>query len=367
MLITHDLALGGLQQVVFNICRTIDRSRFNVSVLCLNERGAFAQDIEALDIPVYLLPQKESGVNYTAFLDIAKVLRKHQIEIIHTHNTQPFVEGTIAGLLANVKTMIHTDHARIFPDKFRYMFAEWVVSHFHYRVVGCSEHTTNNLRHYEKISRKKLITIDNGIDESRFDVQVDAAILKKSLGIKKSGLIVGLASRLSAEKGVDSLVKAMPQILASFADATLLVAGEGDELENLEEQTRELGLENDIVFCGVRKDIPQLLQIIDVYVLPSYSEGLPMALLEAMASRKAIVATNVGGMPNAITNGECGEIVPPHDPSTLADAIVSLLHDQDRRIEYGRAARERFEALYSARIMTEKYQLLYEKHANLIR
>ena len=116
MIITHDLAIGGLQQVVVNLCRTINRDKFDVSVLCLRTLGEFVPEVEKLGIKVFFLPQKK-GTDYFSFLGVAKILRREKIEVIHTHNTQPFIDGTIGALLSGVKTIVHTDHARSFPIK----------------------------------------------------------------------------------------------------------------------------------------------------------------------------------------------------------------------------------------------------------
>ena len=123
MQITHDLAIGGLQQVVVNLCRTINRDKFDVFVLCLRAMGEFVPEVEKSGIKVFFLPQKK-GTDYFSFLKVAKILRREKIDVIHTHNTQPFIDGTIGALFSGVKTIIHTDHARAFPDKKRYMFAD---------------------------------------------------------------------------------------------------------------------------------------------------------------------------------------------------------------------------------------------------
>ncbi|MDH5572202.1 MAG: glycosyltransferase, partial [Gammaproteobacteria bacterium] len=198
MQITHDLAIGGLQQVIVNICRTIDRELFDVSVLCLRDLGEFVPYVEELGIKVIFLPQKENGAtDYLSFLKVAKILKDEKIDIIHTHNTNPFIDGTIGALLSGVKTIIHTDHARVFPDKKRYMFAEWLMSNFAYKIVGVSEHTTNNLNKYEKISRAKLVTIPNGIDGTVYDINIDIEQIKQELGIKNGGPVIGLGVRLT--------------------------------------------------------------------------------------------------------------------------------------------------------------------------
>ena len=157
MQITHDLAIGGLQRVVATICRAVDRESFDVQVLCLRALGPFAKDIEQLGISVTLLRQT-GRTDYASFLKVARILRSQRIDVIHTHNTQPFVDGTLGALLAGVRTIVHTDHARTFPDKRRYMLAERVVSRFAYRVVGVSDDTCANLARYEKIPRHKLQT-----------------------------------------------------------------------------------------------------------------------------------------------------------------------------------------------------------------
>jgi len=112
MQITHDLAIGGLQQVVVNICRTIDRQQFDISVLCLRKRGEFAPEVESLGVKVFCLPQKENATDYFSFLIVARILREQNVKVIHTHNTQPFFDGAMAGLISGVKTIVHTDHVR---------------------------------------------------------------------------------------------------------------------------------------------------------------------------------------------------------------------------------------------------------------
>lgn len=361
MHITHDLDLGGLQQVVYNICRTIDRSHFEIFVLCLREKGCFAEDVEALGIPVYLLEQKTNGVDYFAFLKVARLFKSLQIDVIHTHNTQPFFDGTLGAVLAGIKTIIHTDHARSFPDKMRYMIAEWAVSHFAYKVVGCSEHTSQQLIKYEKISPRKIVTIPNGIDASRFEITIDKKAKREELGISMEGLIIGLAVRLSDQKGITYLLQAMPDILQRHPNTTLLIAGDGELKETLQQEAKALDIAAHVVFCGPRKDIPELLKLFDVYVLPSKWEGLPMIILEAMAAECPIVATNVGGNASAVIDGETGALVPPQEPLALSHAIVQLLDSEHLRQRYAVAGKALFEKKFSASIMTRQYERLYQR------
>lgn len=357
--ITHDLDLGGLQQVIYNLCRTLDRSRFDISVLCLREKGLFANDVEALGIPVYLLEQKERGADYFAFRKVAKLLRELRIDVIHTHNTQPFFDGTMAAMLAGVRTVIHTDHARAFPDKLRYMVAEWAMALYAYRVVGCSEHTSRQLRRYEKIPERKIVTIPNGIDGSRFELTIDRQAKRRELGIHEQGSVIGLAVRLSDQKGITFLLQAMPRILAKHPDTTLLIAGDGDLRMDLEREAQELGIASRVKFCGPRKDIPELLKLLDFYVLPSKWEGLPMVILEAMAAGCPVVATDVGGNSTAVVNGVTGALVPPQDPAALADAVIRLLDSPELQKRYAENGKNRFRERFSAETMARQYEHLY--------
>lgn len=357
--ITHDLDLGGLQRVIVNICRTIDRSRYDVSVLCLRDLGCFLPEVEKLGIPVTLIPQKEHGADYFSFLKVAAHLRKVKPDVIHTHNTQPFVDGTIAALLTGVKKIVHTDHARSFPDKRRYMFAEWLMSHFAYKVVGVSEHTSENLMKYEHISPSKIMTIPNGIDPAPYQIVIDKKEKRMELGLPAQGPILGVAVRLSEQKGITYLLQAMPQILSKFPDTSLVIAGDGPLKDDLIRQVKQLNIEKNVFFLGMRLDIPELLKLFDVYVLPSLWEGLPMIILEAMAAECAVIATDVGGVCTAIRNMETGLIVTTKGVADLSDAVCKLFADEAIKEKITKQALTLFLNQFSSEYMTKRYMAVY--------
>ncbi len=361
MQITHDLAIGGLQQVVVSICRSIDRDKFDVSVLCLRSLGEFIPEIEDLGIKVHYLPQKESGTDYLSFLNVARILRQEKIDVIHTHNTQPFIDGTIGAWLSGVKTIVHTDHARDFPDKKRYMFAEWLMSHWAYGVVGVSEHTTANLRKYEKITKKKLLTIPNGVSQEKFELSIDKEKLRQELGIRNTGPVIGLGVRLSEQKGITYLIKAMKDVIKEVPDISLVIAGDGPLQATLDQEVLSLELSENIFFVGPRTDMPRLLKLFDLYVLPSLWEGLPMVLLEAMAAGCPIIATNVGGNMSAIKDGFNGFLVPSKNTEELARTIINLLNDVGLQDVFIRNSYEVFKRKFSAEKMTKEYEQLYAR------
>jgi len=358
--ITHDLDLGGLQRVIVNLCRTINRDIFDVSVLCLRNLGCYTEEVQGLGVPVTLIEQKQNGTDYLSFLKVAEYLRTIRPDVIHTHNTQPFVDGTMGALLAGgIKTIVHTDHARDFPDKIKYMFAEWLVSHFAYKVVGVSKHTVYNLHRYERIPRKKTVVITNGIYGPMYELEIDKNKKKQELEISTSSKIIGVAVRLDDQKGLTYLIKAMPEVLKKVPDTVLLIAGDGPLAADLKEEAKHLQIESKIRFLGIRLDIPELLSIFDIMVLPSLWEGLPMIILEAMAARCPILATRVGGVATAIENDKTGVLVPSKNPAILAEKILALLKDEQKRLDLAKNAKELFEEKFSARTMAVQYEKIY--------
>jgi len=357
MHITQDLGVGGLERVIVLLCRTLDRERFEPSVLCLRKAGGFAPELVEQGIPVHVLPWSPEKLDYLAFRKVGEVLREHRIDVIHTHNTGPFFHGALGATLAGVKTHIHTDHARPFPDSLRWMVAEHVLSHLAYRVVGVSDDTTHNLRHYEKIPESKLATIPNGIELQ--PVRTDPIRLRQELGIAPGTIVIGTAGRLTHQKGMEFLIRAAGLLAPRFPELTVLIVGEGSEQNALRELVQSTGLQDRVRLLGLRMDIPDLLALFDIYALPSRWEGLPMAILEAMAAALPIVGSGVGGVPTAVREGVNGLLVPPEDPDALAGALEKLILDPQLRRRMGAAGRKRYETEFTARQMTRRYERLY--------
>lgn len=358
MIITHDLAIGGLQQVIVNLCKSIDQNRFRASVLCLRNRGEFASEVECIGIPVHLLPQTDK-TDYLSFLKIACILRRERIDVIHTHNTQPFVEGTLGALLSGVRRVVHTDHARDFPDKMRYMVAERLAAIYADNVVAVSDHTARNLKKYEKIPEKKIIVIPNGIDGKHFRQKMDVEAQKNEFNIPHNVPVIGLGVRLSEQKGITYLLSAMPDILRRHPHTVLVIAGNGPLETHLRRQAAELGIKRSVRFVGPLIDIRKLLCMLDIYVLPSLWEGLPMVILEAMAAGCPIIATNVGGNKTAIRNNVNGILVPPANPKAIGEQVIALLNDNERRTKFIEKSSTLFRKKFESHRMAEQYMALY--------
>lgn len=362
--VVPSLNLGGMEQVVIQLSRSIDRDRFDVRVLCLRSEGPFAEELREAGIPVRLLARpRGGGPDYFAFSRLRAVLREERIEVMHTHNTEAMLTAGLAGALARVPTMVHTDHAREFPDKLRYMVAEHLVSHAYYRVVGVSTHTTTALERHEKIPRRKLVTIPNGVDPTPYTRAAEPLEVKRALGIAGRGPVLGIAAKLRPEKRIEDLIEALSYLRLYFPEIVLLIAGVGGEEEKLRRTAVEHGVADSVHFLGMRRDIPDILRALDLMVLPSSREGTPMILLEALAAGVPVVATRVGGIPEIITHGLNGSLVEPLQPGALAREITRLLHDPELRARYRHEGRRTFDERFSARAMARRYEALYIREA----
>ena len=356
--ITHDLAIGGLQQVVATICKTIDRNRFDISVLCLRNLGEFTAELRKLNIPVTLLQQKENSPDYFSFLKVAKYIKNNKIDVIHTHNTQPIIDGALGSMLNGGKPIVHTDHARIFPDKKRYMLAERLLSKFVYKVATVSDKTGDDLVQFINIPRKKIITITNGIIGSEYKSTEDRELSPYNI-LKSKGPVIGTVGRLVEEKGLTYLLQAMKIVLQSIPRAHLIIVGDGYLRKDLENEAINYNLNENVTFTGNRIDIPELLNLFDVFVCSSVSEGLPVVLLEAMAASCPIVSTDVGGIPTIIDDHENGILVQSRNPLALASSIIEILERKEDREKYVRNSLKTFYGKYDARVMTKCYENLY--------
>jgi sugar transferase (PEP-CTERM/EpsH1 system associated) len=362
MQITHDLNIGGLQRLVVDISKYLDKSRYDVSVCALREGGILENELIRNSIKVIKLPAAQNGVDYLAFWKLYKILRDERPHIIHTHNTQPFVEGSLAAFLAKVPVCIHTEHGRQFPDKKRYMFAEWLFSHYVDQIVAVSESAKKDLVTYEKINSDKIQVIMNGIDGNKYNGTIVRNKKSKELGIDTNyDFILGFAGRLSPEKGLTYLLKAMGIIVNKYPNTLLLIAGEGVLMADLKKETEQLNLNNNIKFLGPRSDIPEIMKLLDIFVLPSLREGLPLVLLEAAAASLPIVATDVGGNKEIVTDGLNGLLVKPQDEQSLSRAIEYLMGNNDRKKTFGLYSFEVFKNRFSIGSMIEAYEYIYHK------
>jgi glycosyltransferase involved in cell wall biosynthesis len=360
MQIVDDLNYGGMQRVAMNLCLKVDHSKFKLMVCCLEELGPNAEELRENGVPLFLV-KKSAGIDYFLPFRLRKLFLKERVNIIHTHNVNPFFYGVIAAQLTGGIKAVQTDHSRgFFPVSKKEMLSERVLARFTNKVIAVSEGVKADLVKYEHIDHKKIEVIYNGIDPSKYNVEVDLVKKRGELGIGKNAKVIGVGVRLSEQKGICYLIEAVGLIVKSYPDIKLLIIGDGELRIELQRMSEQLGLTDKVIFTGFRPDIPELLKVIDIYALPSLWEGHPLVLLEAMAAGKPIVATEISGNRETVAHGHTGLLVPSKDVPKLADALCRLLADETLRHDMGLNGHKRFQERFTIDQAICKYQELYE-------
>lgn len=346
--IALQLETGGLERLLIEHARLVDRREFELRFIALGERGAIANEIEALGWPVLTLGAPP-GLRPSLVLRLARVLKAHGVHVVHTHNTKPLLYGGPAARLAGLPRVIHTRHGQRHGATRVHdaMFA--LASRCAHRMV-CVSHESAARCRAEGVPPDLIQTIHNGVDLERFSFRGPASA--------EQALYVG---RLSPEKDLETLVRAAALVSRRRPSFRLGIAGEGPCGERLKSLAGDLGIHEQVRFLGAVSDVSALLHTARVFVLSSVSEGLPVTVLEAMAMGLPVVATAVGGTPEAVDHGVNGLLIPSGDPARLAEAIQQVLDGPDIAARMGRAGRQRVESEFSARGMVDRYEALYRE------
>lgn len=357
-----NLNLGGLERLVVNFLSSLDKNTLSISVGSLEEPGDLAGEVQAMGLPITTFGRRE-GIDLKLIPRIAKWLKRERADILHTHNSAAHFYGSIAGRLAGVKTVIHTKHGRDWPDQPRKVLLNRISSLFTTKIVAVSDNARNVAETVEKVPRKKVVTIHNGIDVDEFK-----PVSEKTGGgffpnIPHGSIIIGTVARLSREKDQKTMIEAFNEIRRKRAGIYLVLAGDGPLKQELETTARKLPCGRDIIFTGALKNIPSLLAELDIFLLTSSTEGISLALLEAAASEVPAVVTNVGGNREVVVDGSTGLIVSPGSSVETAAAVEQLLDDPHFRRSAGIRARERVIEHFSLKGMTGKYERLYRECA----
>lgn len=328
---------------------------------CLEKGGDLKKDFEDLNIPVYEL-EKRPGKDWTLYLKLWRLFNKKNIHIVHSHNSQVWLYSSIAAKIAGVSSIVHTQHANIPNPSRLHIFGCKLTASLTDVVVATSNQGAHFLFENINLSPGKTKVVYNAVEYGKYrDCKVDIYAKKTGLGINGFSHIVGVVGRLNHKKNHLSLIDAFHKVSKVFDTACLLIIGDGEMKSILKNRVAELGILDKVLFLGNRRDVPELLYIMDIFVLPSITEGLSMAILEAMASGLPVVATRVGGNPELVVDNETGILVPSNDPQALVQAISSLLSDEGLSKKMGMAGQKRLLNLFDVNRMALEYMTVYEK------
>lgn len=347
-----DLWAGAEVQLATTASYLVERPDVSLTAVLFNE-GRLADELRRLGIDVTVVDEtRNSAFRVLTFL--TRFLRANQIELVHTHRYKDCVLGTIAAKLAGVPHVIRTVHGLREPMtgwdhlKFRAYEAldKAVLLCLADRVIAVSKQMADTLQ--DRGYRPAMVTpIHNGIDLRKVIARRQRDDVRRELGIDASKILIGTVGRLSPVKGHDSFLRAARLILEQEPGARFLIAGGGPLEDELGALARQLQLDDACLLVGPRADVYELTSAMDMFVLPSLNEGMPMAILEAMALGKPVVATAVGGVPEVVQHRVTGLLVPPGDERALADACLELARDREWAARLGAQARRVVEEEFS--------------------
>jgi glycosyltransferase involved in cell wall biosynthesis len=302
------------------------------------------------------------------FWSMCQLIRRERPQIVHTHLFKSDFHGRLAARLCKTPVVISTAHnvdawARRVPLGYLYGLTAQLAD----RIIAVSDEVRDFQIRYTKTPALKMVTIYNGVDISSFENQSESGkAVRKELDLSDSVPVIGIVGRLEPQKDHKTFFEAAAQIKQSIPQARFLIVGDGSLREELISRARDLNLSSSVMFCGIRKDIPAVMAAMDLLVFSSLWEGLPVTLLEGMASGLPIVSTAVGGVPGTVVNNETALLVSSENPGALANACLTILQDKKLAQRLAAAGKKRVAEKYSMHSMisctAELYMQLWQSY-----
>ncbi len=298
-------------------------------------------------------------------LKLLNYLKINKFDIVHSTLFNTNLHARVAARMAGVPVVTieeQSDYERYNPT-FGYIFrfiSHILASDFTDKIIPNSEFVRDSLSRAERIARNKFFVIHNAMDPDRFNIQLTKEESRKKINLAKEADVIGCVASLSQRKGHIYLLDAFGKVLDLFPQAKLLLVGDGPLRTKLKEIVDKKEISESVIFTGVRKDIPELLLSMDIYVSASLNEAFGVSLIEAMYMQLPCVATKVGGVPEVIKDGQTGVLVPPRDSDNLAKAIIDLLNNRRLSANMGKAGRKRVLEKFTPDRHLQKLEILWD-------
>jgi glycosyltransferase involved in cell wall biosynthesis len=358
------LPVGGVENQLSMILRKYDKKKFCPFVCSLSDKGEIGKEIEDSGIEVIPLNKLKHRFDWTIVKDIYNLIKERDIKIVRTHQYHANLYGRLAALLAKVPCIVASVHNVYTIDKkIHRRLINRFLARFTDKIVAVSEIVKKDILKYDGLREDKVMVINNGIDTDRL-LSMDGNIIRTEFYISSDVPVIGTIGRLTFQKGQKYLIEAVSKIKEKFPKIMLLVVGDGPMKEELQNYAKTLGLNEHVIFTGSRRDVPALLAAMDIFVLPSLWEGLPNALLEAMASGKSIIATDILPVREVINSEKEGILFPSRNSSAIASSIEFLLVNKTFAVIIGNNAQKRAYSDFNITTTVDKYTNLYEDILN---
>jgi L-malate glycosyltransferase len=367
LLMARALDGGGSERQLREIAKVLDRSRFQPHAGCFGPEGEGRGELEAAGVPVAHFPVysfRSPGAVSGAF-QLARYVRRHKIRLVHTFDYPATVFAVPASRLLTSATVVSSQrsHRDLIPRGYRRLVQ--ITDHMADAIVVNCDFVRRHLEREEGVPAGRIQLCYNGIDLEAFS----PSGAPRPADLPRDAFVIGVVSVLRPEKGLPTLLRAFARVRQLRASMKLAIVGDGPMLESLRSESDALGIREDCVFAGSTNQVRDWLRAIDIFVLPSLSEALSNALMEAMACGCPVVASNVGGNPELVRNGETGLLFEPGDAAGLAATLQVLIEDESLRwrlVEAGASfVRSRFSIRSSAQRMGEIYERLIKSTDSL--
>jgi len=366
--IVTKLELGGAQTQLLNIIRHLDKDKFKPFLFTARE-GLLVRDASLIDALTlrrsdYLERRINLWRDMLVLVEILRFIKRNDIAIVHTHSSKAGIIGRLAARLAGVKFTIHTVHGWSFNDyqsslvRALYIFLERIAARFTKKIIVVSSRDRQKGLGYGIGRGGQYVKIDYGTDfteSSRLGRDI-----KQELGIGRGDLVITNISCFKPQKAPLDFVRLASLLSRDFSKLKFIMVGDGALRREIEDQIKRLNLGASILLTGWRRDMPDILKITDILALTSLWEGVPIAVLEAMAASCAVVATSTGGIEEIIDNGRTGFLVSPRDIPKMREKVSLLLCQEKVRRLMGESARDFIGGNFSITNMARKNQRVYE-------
>lgn len=354
--------LHGVARLMSWWVNAIDREHFELHILGLRAPNKASHYVEKQGGQVFF--SNRGRLNPLSLLDILRTAQRTEADILHLHGYKACTLGRIAGVLLDIPVILH-EHGVFSGVPFHQKVADWLLAPHGEKMIAVSEAVAKFCVDRRSIAPEKIEVISNSIplDDFRNVPRQATKEAAEELGVDPNVPIIGTVGRLDEVKGVKYLLDAIPAIQEEIPEVKILIVGDGTLRGELEEKAERLGVAEDVVFTGERRDVPRLYRLMDVKVISSIREGGPLTLLEAMAAGTSVVTTPVGVVEEVIENGENGLLVQPQAPEEIAESVVFLLENAERRQEISDRAQGRvreYDLQTTMRRMEEIYREVLE-------
>ena len=355
------LNYGGAELGLLTTLSNIHRKRFRCLIVCIEKKGPIGVEIEKLGFEVIYLNHKARLFNLLPLVKIIRIIHKYGPDILHSSLFYANFYSRIATLLKRTPIIITEERSMYYEKRLYHIWIDRILSRLTDKIVVCSRSVLEFTKQQEKIPEEKFYLIYNAVDEKRFAVHKTKTELRNKYGFLNNEFIVGTVGSVIPKKGHLFLIKAAESFCYQIPHCKVLIIGDGDSKEQLKNMAVVKRLSPFFTFINATKDIPELMKIMDIFVLPSLQEGFPRVLVEAMYMGLPVIASSISGIPEIVLDGETGILVPPGDSEYICQNVLTLYRNRDLAQKMAARARQQIEAKFTSRDYTNKLEGLYEE------